>query len=100
METPFVFREDVLKGKAAFITGGAADLGFGMVPACAAKARVDALTRTLAVEWGRFRIRSRIPSPCPPHMTAVSSRCGTLPSRHNLCPQIRRILAPEERAPV
>lgn len=29
----------------------------GMLPACAAKAGIDALTRTLAVEWARHKIR-------------------------------------------
>src|SRR5688572_6682024 len=28
-----------------------------MLPACAAKAGIDALTRTLAIEWGRHKIR-------------------------------------------
>jgi len=37
----------------------------GMVPACAAKAGVDALTRTLALEWGRFGIRVNAIAPGP-----------------------------------
>ena len=37
----------------------------GMLPACAAKSGIDALTRTLAVEWGRHGIRVNAISPGP-----------------------------------
>lgn len=37
----------------------------GMVPACAAKAGIDAMTRTLALEWARFGIRVNAIGPGP-----------------------------------
>lgn len=37
----------------------------GMLPACAAKAGIDALTRTLALEWGRHDIRVNAIAPGP-----------------------------------
>ena len=37
----------------------------GMLPACSAKAGIDALTRTLALEWGRFGIRVNAIAPGP-----------------------------------
>jgi peroxisomal 2,4-dienoyl-CoA reductase len=37
----------------------------GMAPACAAKAGIDALTRTFALEWGRFNIRVNAIAPGP-----------------------------------
>jgi peroxisomal 2,4-dienoyl-CoA reductase len=36
-----------------------------MVPACAAKAGIDAMTRTLALEWARFGIRVNAIAPGP-----------------------------------
>ncbi|MBI3119258.1 MAG: SDR family oxidoreductase [Candidatus Hydrogenedentes bacterium] len=37
----------------------------GMAPACAAKSGIDAITRTLALEWGRFGIRVNAIAPGP-----------------------------------
>jgi 2,4-dienoyl-CoA reductase [(3E)-enoyl-CoA-producing], peroxisomal len=37
----------------------------GMAPACAAKGGIDALTRTFALEWGRFGIRANAIAPGP-----------------------------------
>lgn len=60
------FSDDLLRGRAALVTGGGTGIcrgialafaAHGQVHVSAAKAGVDSLTRTLAVEWGPFGIR-------------------------------------------
>lgn len=50
----------------------------GMAPACAAKAGIDALTKTTALEWGRhgIRVNSIAPGPIPTEGVIKAFRLG------------------------